>query len=560
MSITAPLAFRSVFDLDMFRDVAFGRRALPDHPLRTLTDAREAVAEISAGTPGSALAELTALVKTMNETQTFSAGRRARILFALDEPTRDLWRTLGALYLAPHGRPLPKDGDVQILRALFDSASEFTNGFAIAIDEVPANPSPWLRANFTRLCLRSMRWLGRRLALAHMLRLPVTGAVWERIHRRYASGVDAGMANLALPVFESDRYPTSLRQEYARCLLLELAGPESMTGRETELAFRIAGRVSQCVRLEAMRSSSTVFGVIPTSDSRPAQATRFSPNVVPAPLFIDASLCLPKLRVWRERDMGRDANDADTLFPEFSIGERLRMIDRLLEHWGMDPPQRRSPRVTMASPARVISGFDSVVHVLPPFDQGVLPKRIDLQLKIDDTSQTLSRARLRAANRVGAARVIDASNGGLGLALRPVDAKWAELGMLVAVLIEPGKDWIVGVVRRIFSVEDELRLGVQVLSTRPQVISLTTRTTTASSVWEDAMRFEATFKDHYKKAIVLDPMSAPPNGGDFVVEPGLASKGSQFDVPLNGRMQRIRVSRLLHSGDSYQRVIYESLS
>ena len=313
-----------------------------------------------------------------------------------------------------------------------------------------------------------MRWPGRRLALAHMLRLPVTSAIWERIHRRY----------------------------------------------------RIA-----------------------------------------APLYLDTTLCLQKLRAGIERDMGRDPSEPDLLFGgEFTLRERFAMMNRLLEHRGMDPPQRRSRRVTMASPARIINGFEHVANVLPAVARDGLPtKSIDLQIKIDDTSQTLTRAKLRAASRVGPARVIDGSNGGLGVALRRQDAKWAALGVLVAVCIEPGKDWVVGVVRRIFTIDEELRLDIQVLSTRAGVVSISTETSMKRDhAWEEAIKYEATFKERYKKAIVLDPSLSA--AGDLVLEPGLASKGTQFDVLRTSGPQRIRVVRMLQAGESYQRAICEPLS
>ena len=81
-----------IFDLERFRDLAFRGGALPDHPLRTLADAAQAIAELPADDPAAALADLTALAKTMNETESFTPGRRARILFALDEAARGLWR------------------------------------------------------------------------------------------------------------------------------------------------------------------------------------------------------------------------------------------------------------------------------------------------------------------------------------------------------------------------------------------------------------------------------------------------------------------------------------
>ena len=550
----------AIFDLERFRELAFGGSALPDHPLRTVADATAAIAELPAGDPHAALADLTALAKTMNETDSFSAGRRARILCALDEAARDLWRELGAEYLAPGGRPLHADGDVNILRAFFDSASEFADGFAIALDAAGESKSSWVKANLARIHLRNMRWLAKRLALAHMLRSPVISAIWERIHRLHRLAEEQGLARLAQPVFEGNRYPSSVRQEYVRCLLLELASPQSMPGRQVELAFRVAGRVASAAHLDADRSTSTAFAVVPWGDSRPVLVQRVGPNVAPAPLYLDATLCLPKLRAARERDMGRDPSEPDTLYGgEFTLGERLAMIDRLLEHWGMDAPQRHARRVAMASPARVVGGFEQVVKVLPALVPGELAvKRRDLQLELDETSRGLLRERLRAAVRAGAARVIDASTGGLGVALRRQDGKWAKHGELVAVRIEPGNAWVVGVVRRIFPVDDELRLGIQVLSTRPRAVSLSAEALTRDCPWEESIRLEATFNEYYKKAIVLDP--APDLGiGDVLLEPGLASRGSQFEVLLPAGPKRMRVARLLHAGDHYQRALCEPL-
>jgi hypothetical protein len=394
-----------------------------------------------------------------------------------------------------------------------------------------------------------------------MLHMPVTGGIWERIHRRYGLAEQAGVATIVQPVFEGNRHPSCVRQEYIRCLLLELAHPDGMTGREVELAFRVTGRVASAARLERTRSDSTVFAVVPAGDGRPMPAKRLESGLASTAFYLDTTLCLPKLRVGLERDMDRPRNEPDTLYSgEYTIGERFAMLNRLLELWGMDPPQRRQRRVSMASPARVISGFDNVANVLPAYAPDTVPdKAIDLQFKIDDTSQTLSRAKIRAASRVGPGRVVDASNGGLQLALKPHDAKWAALGALCAVCIEPGKDWVVGVVRRLWSIEGEMRVGVQVLSLLPRVVALATETLKQGSVWEEAMKHEATYSDRYKKAIILDPRAIASDGGDLIVEPELASKGTQFDIPLPTGALRIRVTRMLHTGETYQRVVYEPL-
>jgi hypothetical protein len=542
------------FDLERFRELAFGGRAvLPDHPLATVADADRLLAELEGQPADTALADLTSLVKTMNETDSFTAGRRARILLRLDDAARPLWRVLGGRYLAPGGVPLDADGDASILRAFFDSASEFTNGFAIALDTASAQPSDWLQRNVGRLYLRNMRWLGRRLALAHMLRMPVTSALWERIHRLHGLAEEAKVARLQQPVFEGNRFTSSVRQEYVRALLLELAAPASMTGRQIELVYRVTGRVAPSVRLEAAASGGTAFAVVPAGDSRPGPVSQLGANVAPAPVYIDTSLALPKLRTGLERDMGRDPKEPDTLYGgEFRLRERFAVMNRLLEHWGMDPPRRRMKRVSMASPARIIHGFSSVAEVLPARNVAAAPSRVDLQIKIDETTRSLSRAKLRAAQRVGPGRVIDASNGGLGVALKPADARWAALGVLVGVLIEPGKEWVVGVVRRLFAMDDELRLGIQVISTRATLLSFSTETTKRDQVWEEAMKYEATFKDRFKKGIFL-------GDGDMLVEPALASKGDQYDVFTGRSMERIRITRVLAASEHYQRVMFEAL-
>jgi len=543
-----------VFDLHRFRELAFGAPRA-DHPLATVANVQEILTGLPRHDPGAALGELTAWAKSLNETDSFTPVRRARILLMLDDAARPLWRELSFQYLAPHRRPLAKEGDQNIVRAMFDSASEFTNGFGIALDDTGAENSLWLQKNVSRIYVRNMRWLGRRLALAHMLQLPVIGALWERIHRLYTLAEEHKVARTPLPVFEGNRFASSVRQEYVRALLFDLAAPDSMNGRQVELAYRVTGRVAASVKLEAKATDCSPFAVVPAGDSRPVLAARLRSDSAAAPLFIDTSLALPKLRAGLERDMGRDPAEPDTLYAgEFTLGERFAMMNRLLEHWGMDPPQRRARRVSMASPARVICGFEQVVALLPaPARDEPSAPRVDLQLRLDDTVQTLTRSKLRAAARVGAAHVIDASNGGLGVAVRRTDARWAAHGALVGVLIEPGEDWLVGVVRRIFPLDNELRLGIQVLSTRPKALSLSVDTLKRDSVWEEAMRFEATFKERYRKGIWLAK-------GDVLLEPKLASKGSQFDLMLAQGMQRIRVARMLHEGEHYQRVLFEKLA
>ncbi|HXR59580.1 MAG TPA: hypothetical protein VN747_09725 [Burkholderiales bacterium] len=551
------------FDLARFRDLAFARAPLPDHPMQTEEEAKKLIGLLPDNDPGHALAELTQWTASLNATSEFTPGRRARILQLLDDASRVLWRELGQQYLAPAGAPIEAmDGDAAILRAMADSASEFANGLAIVLD-TGEEGSKLVAENYALLSGRTLRWLGRRLALTYMLQGAHATAIWERLHRRFRLAVARGVVRDMFPAHRGAHYNSSTQIEYVRALLLELAHPDALRPRDIELVYRIAARAAPAVRLETERSDEANFAVVALADGRPNKAALLKKKAE-APWYIATANCLQRLRGLLERDLGRDPAEEDTLFGRgFTIRERNAMVKRVLEHWGLDPPVRRAQRVPMAAPARVLGGFENVVTVIPALDKGTpgdaAAARRELQLKLDQTSKTLSRAKLRAG-RVGAARVIDASAGGLGVAIKRADAPWASHGALLAIKIEPGNDWFLGVLRRIFSIEDELRLGVQILAARPHVVALRTETVKRDEVWEEAMRFEATFKEHYQRGILCEAQRLPLKGGEMLLTPKLGGRGTQFNIPLaQGGEQRIRIERLLENTLHYQRVVFESL-
>jgi hypothetical protein len=128
----------------------------------------------------------------------------------------------------------------------------------------------------------------------------------------------------------------------------------------------------------------------------------------------------------------------------------------------------------------------------------------------------------------------------------------------VAVAIDPGSDWLVGVLRRVFAIDKELRLGIQVLSKTPRVLMLNPGNTLKETTWEDAVKYEATFRERYRKSILLDAKAPPLVGGDLLLPPRLARVGETFGVPLPGRNQTIAIGKLLDDGEHYQRASFEA--
>jgi len=556
----------ALFDLGKFRDLAFGREPLPDHPMSDAAEAQKLLALLPEDDPDTALADLTHWAATMNATESFTPARRAQVLMELDQAARPLWRAQAARYLRPEGKLSEgRDGDPGLLRALNDCAAEIANGYAIALD-AESEDVAWMKKNRTLVTLRNMRWLNRRLAISHMLQISAASAVWERLHRLHALAEEAKIARAVIPVFEGDHKTTSaIRTEYAHALLLELAAPDSLRGREVELAFRIARRVAATVQIEAAASPEATFVVVPMGDERPMPIRRLGKGSMPGLLYITTANTLPRLRAALERDLGSDPGEEDTQFGrEYTLRERNAMLNRLLEHWGPNPPQRRLKRVAMATPVRLLAGFEAVLGVVPSLEKSRVPdadvSRRELQLKLDATSKSIKRSQVKAA-RQSPARLVDASAGGLGIAVRRADAPWASLGALIAVLIEPGEDWILAVLRRVYSVEDELRLGLQLLAAKPRFVTLRADPDGGSAaVWEEATMYESNFKERFRSAILLEPQPTPLAAADFLLPPKTATRGTQFDLQLARGMQRLRITRLQVDSEHFQRAAFEPLN
>jgi hypothetical protein len=126
-------------------------------------------------------------------------------------------------------------------------------------------------------------------------------------------------------------------------------------------------------------------------------------------------------------------------------------------------------------------------------------------------------------------------------------------------MIEPGKDWFVGVLRRIFAIDEELRLGIQILTPKPRKILLYAPATREHMIWEEAIIREKNFADNFRYGILLDPQSVPLTAADLLLPPEMASKGAQFSLPLASGQQRLSIARMHVDNEFYQRVLFESL-
>jgi len=236
--------------------------------------------------------------------------------------------------------------------------------------------------------IRSMRWLGRRLALAHMLSVPHTPAVWELL----ASAQGVRVARLGEHVnaaFEKESSAHHGLPRIPRSLLLELASPDTLRPRQTEWSTGSRPGVASMAKIETAPNDETAFSVIPAGSGAPIPVDRLKPGGA-GPLYISTVNCLPRLRAALERDMGRDPGDEDTLYGRgFTLRERMRDAEPPAEYLGHQPAAAAQPRIPVALAARVLNGFDQVLGVVPVLEAPQMKAKASaqqLRLELDQTT------------------------------------------------------------------------------------------------------------------------------------------------------------------------------
>ncbi|MFM9971668.1 MAG: hypothetical protein ACKVQK_25080, partial [Burkholderiales bacterium] len=458
------------FNLGKFLDIAFKEKKVPDHPVSTAEEAKAMIETLPSHDPASALAELTACVRSINEDANFTPGRRARVLMELDVAAHEYWRPIGADYLAPSGKPLDgRDGNPKLLEALQASAVEFSNGFGLCIAKEAWN-SDWIKDNRVVVMLRRARWLTRKMILSRMLNMPGADERWTELNDLYLLAAEHDLVRNVAPVFPNNPRTSSVKQEYVRMLLVDITRPDRMLGRDMEFAFRIIGRVAASVQLEDAPMEGAQYFTVPRGAQHPIALFRHSGKVPEGALYMNTANALPRLQAMLERDVGMDAAEPDPQFNMlFTLRERRALINFMLNQWGERPAQRRAPRIAMKGMAMVMQGHANLALVVNKHDQGGFNAETaaDAKLRIQfDKTVTIRRKNIREIP----SEIKDASASGLGLSIPRAAAGWAKVGALVGVLAPPGKEWVVGVVRRMNANGERLELGIQVLTRKPTLV------------------------------------------------------------------------------------------
>jgi len=547
------------------------RAPRPDHPMADTDEAKMHLQELEGADPRAAVADMANWFRSFNVHDGFTPGRRARVLLVIGDTIRPFWRILAHDYLAPDDEPIEnRPGDQRLLKLMHAANDAETAAWGCCFVE-GAPESRWLEQNLPLVLIRWMRALVLGATLGRMLQLPPAGGIWVMLKFAYRRAQLAKAEGRPVAAHSDEQRRGSVRQEFIRGALIELASPDGLKAREIELMFRIAGRFAASVQLVGTESPDYIYAVDPESDSGPVSLRRVSERK-PGLLYFDLTNCIAQMQPFYESGRSGVATAPDARFGSvFTVREGNAMLRHALACWGSHPPQRKSNRIPLDGGARVAHGLERAQSLCPLYDQGGFSAEAGggaggskgagasqaMRIEFDDKKVAENLTTSKVAREVPA-KLLDASTTGLGLALTPADARWAKVGALVCIHAEEARDWVVGIIRRARATELALVVGVEIVCHRPQVAWLRVVAGEHELVWQDAMTEERNFDTHFMRAILLsDPPMQAGATGEMLVPINRVKPGVGLELPLPEQMARLRVREAVNSPDDYARVRVE---
>lgn len=448
------------------------------------------------------------------------------------EQSYDLWRALIRGYR-------------RLLRAALKSSAANTTQAA----------HPQLAGRLPLLCQRSLEATGELLATFWLARREVDPDLWQLLHDLYATAESGGFADLE-PATGPSTTARSCTATYLRPVLLHLAHPYGLSGREFQLTRRWAYRWSHKPRLVATigRGCAYRLDLAEGAGARWITAGDSCGNAAVGCRYIDMSALARSLK-GRQRRLAEGAMPAELgLGADCAPALCGALLSQLVSAWTEAPKTRQFPRRQQVAPTELVAGFAAIHLAISgrPFDSGLrqwdYSRRDAEHIYIFQHAPALTdkKAALQTAPLLEQWETLDESANGFRLSGKAPGAR-LQHRQLVALRPQGAKQLILAEVRWLVSGHDNaLVIGARALPgiARACMVRITS---------DDPARQEA-----YTQAFLL-PV-APGLAPSLILPPGWYQSGRTIDLCLDGGTFLVSLFGLLGRGADHDRVTFSARS
>lgn len=549
----------------------------PEHPMGSVREARKLLAELPVDDAHKAFEEISFWLGSAQDAEGHPLTERVEAIGLLEAAARDYQRTLSQAYLA--ASRMHKLQESRLWLAASEYWKRLAAAYLLCIDEFEsgAKGADQIGDDLPVIAARAMAALGAQNKWLHMRYRLADERIWGDIGRLYLFAEAKQFVRSLVVPYPGSGTHTSVQQELLKILMLEASSPDRLVPAQVEMADELAAHlVSSFVFGEAADECSYGFDL--SARKPPARLVKGERPGVMQRVF-GAGAAAQKLELLLHQV------ETGTVPPSLALGEAVRpqelldLLQHLLQNWSQHPPQRKFERKKLVSRLSVVHGISEIRRKIAGAESVAQPallenkdllyqERADLRLYGFVTEKT------KRAMAEGLAKAVEAkheitvegaeswvmenvSQCGYGAVIPQLAEDWVKLGALLGLRAEDGRQWGVGVVRRLSrDARMKVYIGIETLAHIP--VSVRLRTVTGSvSVWDKLSEVEAR---EYTYALLLPGSDHCLKEASLLLEPGAFDANKPCELVVGGERRLINLTGLLERGDDFERVGFSEMS
>jgi hypothetical protein len=468
----------------------FKRKKTEEDPLSDLKTVSRWMQDLPAGDIYTAQEQVVQSLIQFNHAGLAMSKERLQVLMHLDDQARDMQYSLCVQYL--RNPRMSKVIESRLWTAIHAFYWEITRGYHAFLMEFVANPGgSKIQPVIPLITARALRGFADIFKWRYFRYEKVEEKLWQRLHNLYRIAEFDNFQSNRFKLYPNDGKPSSCMEEYLQALLLSPVGAGSLTPKQIEMVDQWLDNWSEYSSLENRYEPTRHFLYIDAAKGHGLKRVRDNFTTDSTFRYLNLE------RLMEHLEQAVRALKSGALPASLGLGEEFRLPDGydLLSHvtneWSPtnELERRAAPRQAADSRCEVVRDLGNICDMMRSELEIISGSNTHQQLSPEEILDiklygfVTERTRYSISQRQPGGRdmnieqwpLYDRSETGLGVMLRGEDSEWVKVGKLLALRLDPAQPWLIGVIRRITRLPDDMRkIGVQTLNGTPVLAQLET--------------------------------------------------------------------------------------
>ena len=409
-------------------------------------------------------------LKRFNENLSLATKEQLAVLMFLDEKSQDMQDTMVQQYLRTSR--MSRTVESQLWHAVNELYWEIARGYHVFVMEFARNAkNHHNEALIPVVTLRAIRTLSRFLKWRAIRYLKPGQNIWTGLHKLYLVAETHGFHQNKLTVYPQSPVTSSCESAYLQVLMFDLANSGTLYPRQLSLIDQWLANWGGTLQLDAQLSLQQHSFTVDLSADHAGRRVRNPAADKPLRYWGTSKLCHRLEAIQSGLREGTPPIRLG-LTEDSRVSESIELLDHLQRQWApvASREQRRMPRERVKHMVEISHGLSNIIsqintpdaHAGNPYGEN-LP-----YMEADDVAvygfvtertrnHTTQIKKLRPGLLPEIERWImqDESATGYGAVVETRNKSWLRVGALIAAKPREAEVWRLGVVRRLFRLDEE---------------------------------------------------------------------------------------------------------